>query len=92
MILGNSAKSGERWLKAELHAHCSLDPHDYRMCAHSPEELIREAARLSYEVLAITCHDLDVWSHRNQETVDAYFHQLIVSGWRALARLASGAV
>ena len=32
-------------------------------------------------------HDLDVWSHRNQEAVDAYFSQLIVSGWRALVEL-----
>ena len=63
----DSGKSGKRWLKAELHAHCSLDPHDYRMCAHSPEELIREAARLGYQVLAITCHDLDVWSRELSE-------------------------
>ncbi len=32
------------------------------MCDYSAEELIREAARLGYEVLAITCHNLDVWS------------------------------
>jgi len=63
----DSGKSGERWLKAELHAHCSLDPYDYRMCAHSPEELIREAARLGYRVLAITCHDVDVWSRELSE-------------------------
>src|SRR5262249_57990770 len=53
---------GKRWLKAEMHSHCSLDPDDYRMCAHSPEQLISEAARLGYDVLAITCHNLDVWS------------------------------
>jgi len=56
--------SEKRWLKAELHAHCSLDPVDYRICQHTPEELISEAARLGYEVLAITCHDLDVWTER----------------------------
>jgi D-threo-aldose 1-dehydrogenase len=32
-------------------------------------------------------HDLDGWSHRNQAAVDAYFNQLTVSGWRALAEL-----
>ena len=53
---------GKRWLKAEMHSHCSLDPVDYRVCAHSPEQLISEAARLGYEVLAITCHNLDIWS------------------------------
>jgi len=53
---------GERWLKAELHSHCHLDPHDHRFCTCSPEALIREAARLGYEVLAITCHCLDIWS------------------------------
>ncbi len=50
------------WLKAELHAHCCLDPMDYRVCRHTPEQLISEAARLGYQVLAITCHDRDVWS------------------------------
>jgi predicted metal-dependent phosphoesterase TrpH len=51
-----------RWMKADLHTHCNLDPIDYRIVLHSAEELIQEAARLRYEVLAITCHDLDVWS------------------------------
>src|SRR5213596_995455 len=54
--------SGKRWLKAELHSHCSLDPVDYKLCKHSPGGLIEEAARLGYEVLAITCHNLDVWN------------------------------
>ena len=49
-------------LKAELHAHCCLDPLDSRVCTHTPEQLISEAARLGYQVLAITCHDRDVWS------------------------------
>lgn len=52
----------KRWLKAELHAHCSLDPVDYKICPQTPTELIDEAAHLGYEVLAITCHDLDVWT------------------------------
>ena len=49
-------------MKAELHAHCSLDPVDYRICQHTPEELISDAAELGYEILAITCHNKDIWS------------------------------
>jgi predicted metal-dependent phosphoesterase TrpH len=49
-------------MKAELHAHCNLDPVDHRIVPYSAEELIKRAARLQYQVLAITCHDLDVWS------------------------------
>ena len=60
--MSNKNSEPERWLKAELHAHCSLDPVDSRLCSYSPEELINEAARLGYQVLAITCHNLDVWS------------------------------
>ena len=52
----------KRWLKAELHTHCNLDPHDHRICDFSAERLITEAARLHYDVLAITCHNLDVWT------------------------------
>jgi len=54
----------QKWLKAELHAHCSLDPEDYKVCAHTPEQLICEAARLGYRILAITCHNLDIWDRR----------------------------
>ncbi len=60
--------SHERWLKAEMHAHCNLDPVDYRGCAYSAEELILAAARLDYQILSITCHDLDVWT----EELSAY--------------------
>ncbi len=52
----------ERWRKAELHSHCNLDPIDYRICSYSAVDLIDEAARLGYEILAITCHDADVWT------------------------------
>jgi len=52
----------ERWLKAELHAHCNLDPADSKLCSYSAEELIGEAARLGYQVLSIACHDIDVWT------------------------------
>jgi predicted metal-dependent phosphoesterase TrpH len=49
-------------MKAELHSHCSIDPVDYRICSYTPEELIDQAARLEYEILAITCHDKDIWT------------------------------
>jgi len=62
VVQHGSNGSGPRWLKAELHSHCSLDPIDYRFCRQTPEELIDAAARLGYEVLAITCHNLDVWT------------------------------
>jgi predicted metal-dependent phosphoesterase TrpH len=57
-------QSKKRWLKAELHAHCNIDPIDYRVCRHTPEQLISRAATLGYEVLAITCHNRNVWTDR----------------------------
>ncbi len=64
MVAGiDTNNSQERWRKAELHSHCNLDPIDYRICPYSAEELIAEAARLGYEILAITCHDSDIWTH-----------------------------
>jgi predicted metal-dependent phosphoesterase TrpH len=56
------SKSGKHWMKAELHSHCSLDPVDYRICNHTPEELIYKAAELGYEILAVTCHNKDIWT------------------------------
>jgi predicted metal-dependent phosphoesterase TrpH len=55
-------KTEKRWLKADLHTHCSLDPVDYRMCASHPDHLISHAAKLGYEVFAITCHNKDIWT------------------------------
>jgi predicted metal-dependent phosphoesterase TrpH len=63
----NGLRPGARWRKAELHSHCSADPTDYRMCDYAPEQLIAEAGRLGYEILAITCHDLDVWNRELYE-------------------------
>jgi len=34
-------------------------------------------------------HDLDVFTHGSQEQVDAYMHQLLTGGFRALAELRS---
>lgn len=56
------SKSGKRWMKAELHSHCSLDPVDYRICDHTPEALLSKAAELGYAILAVTCHDKDIWT------------------------------
>jgi predicted metal-dependent phosphoesterase TrpH len=67
-ILNSDGNSKQRWLKAELHAHCGLDPDDSRICRYTPEQLIARAATLGYEILAITCHDLDVWT----ETLSEY--------------------
>ena len=59
---GSKINYEKRWLKAELHAHCNLDPVDYRVCRFTPEELITAASRQDYQVLAITCHNLDIWT------------------------------
>ncbi len=63
--------SSQRWLKAELHAHCNLDPDDYRVCNFTPEQLISEAARLDYQVLAITCHNHDIWNRQLSEYAES---------------------
>jgi predicted metal-dependent phosphoesterase TrpH len=60
--LAASSITERRWLKAELHAHCSWDPADYRICRYAPEQLISSAAKLGYEILALTCHDRDIWT------------------------------
>lgn len=65
--MSSSGKSGKQWLKAELHAHCCLDPDDSRFCRYTPEQLIAGAAGLGYEVLSITCHNLDVWTESLSE-------------------------
>jgi predicted metal-dependent phosphoesterase TrpH len=54
-------------MKAELHSHCNLDPIDYRVCQHTPEELISKAAELGYEILSITCHNRDIWTEELSE-------------------------
>jgi predicted metal-dependent phosphoesterase TrpH len=52
----------KRWLKADLHAHCNLDPNDFRWIGYSSEQLIQRAAELGYHVLGITCHNIDIWT------------------------------
>lgn len=56
-------KTDKRWLKAEMHAHCNLDLRDHGVCRFTPEQLIQKATRHGFEILSITCHDLDVWTH-----------------------------
>jgi predicted metal-dependent phosphoesterase TrpH len=34
------------------------------MCGHTPEQLISRAAEFGYEVLALTCHNKDIWTER----------------------------
>lgn len=67
MGLTIEVKSQKHWMKAELHSHCSIDPIDYRICTYTPEELISQAAGLGYEILAITCHDKDIWTQELSE-------------------------
>lgn len=51
-----------RRLKADFHTHCADDPCDG--LAHSAESLIDAAAAAGLDVLAITCHQRMVHSHR----------------------------
>jgi predicted metal-dependent phosphoesterase TrpH len=62
--LNSGFKSGKRWLKAEMHAHCNLDPKDYGICRYTPEQLIQKSAEQGFEILAITCHDADIWTDK----------------------------
>jgi predicted metal-dependent phosphoesterase TrpH len=75
--LSDKIKLEKRWLKADLHTHCNLDPIDYRICPDGPKELIAKAAKLRYEVLAITCHDLDIWTESLSEYALSYGITLI---------------
>jgi len=52
-------------LKADLHTHTADDPYD--TLAHSAEMLIDGVAAAGIDVLAITCHDLNVYSERLAE-------------------------
>lgn len=45
-------------LKAELHTHVNDDPKDSKLITYSARELVDEAIRQKFAVLAITCHNL----------------------------------
>lgn len=47
-------------LKADFHTHSREDPHDF--IRHTALELIREAARQGFDVLALTCHNKRIHS------------------------------
>jgi len=47
-----------------MHAHCSLDPKDYAICRHTPEQLIHKAAEEGFEILSITCHNSNIWTDK----------------------------
>lgn len=47
-------------LKADFHIHTREDPHDF--IRHTAVELLQEAARQAFDVIAITCHNKRLWS------------------------------
>ena len=46
-------------LKADFHIHTREDPHDF--IRHTAVELLEEAARQGFDVIAITCHNKRLW-------------------------------
>src|SRR5208337_5562947 len=55
------------------------------------EDSLQRLGLNSIDLLLV--HDLDIWIHKNPARLEAYFHQLIAGGWRALMELRdSGAV
>jgi predicted metal-dependent phosphoesterase TrpH len=47
-------------LKVQLHCHTAQDPLDF--VGHSEKELINRAAKLGYDVLAISCHNVVIFN------------------------------
>jgi predicted metal-dependent phosphoesterase TrpH len=47
-------------LKADFHIHTREDPHDF--IRHTAVELLEEAARQAFDVIAITCHNKRLWN------------------------------
>ncbi len=47
-------------LKADFHIHTREDPHDF--IRHTAVELLQEAARQGFEVIALTCHNKRIHS------------------------------
>ena len=47
-------------LKADFHTHCREDPHDF--IRYSAVQLLQEASKQGFGVLAITCHNRRLWS------------------------------
>lgn len=51
-------------LKAELHTHTNDDPKDRKWISYSATELVEEAIKQKFDVLAITCHN---FLYQNEE-------------------------
>ncbi len=51
-------------LKAELHTHTNDDPKDKKWITYSAQELVEEAIKQKFDVLAITCHN---FLYQNEE-------------------------
>jgi len=47
-------------LKTELHAHCQGDPEHY--LPHTAKQLIDQAHKQNFDVLAITCHNRVIYN------------------------------
>src|SRR3989338_9121674 len=54
-------------LKAELHTHTNDDPKDKKWITYSTRELVEEAIRKKFDVLAITCHNFFYQNKELQE-------------------------
>ena len=59
--------------------------YSYDGVMRSFEDSLQRMGVASIDLLLI--HDLDIWNHEPPERLDAYFQQLIASGWKALAEL-----
>ena len=66
-------------LKAELHTHINIDPVDIGKIKYTAEELIDEASKQGFEVLAITCHDL-VYEHSESNEYAQKRGIILISG------------
>jgi len=53
-------------LKADFHLHTNADPRDSHV-VHTGEQLIDRAAKLGFDCLAITNHDVQTWSESLKE-------------------------
>ena len=49
------------------------------------EDSLQRLGMSSVDLLLV--HDLDIWIHKSPAKLDAYFDQLFLGGWRALAEL-----
>lgn len=56
-----------RLLKSELHTHIDLDPEDKDEIKYSAKELIDDASRKGFEILAITCHNFVYQNHEMEK-------------------------